>query len=70
MATELDEQARDHSHAIEKERQTRAAEHMRLWDRLEATETGGLSLSAVGVLWLWIGVILSTVAPELAKWLQ
>jgi len=70
VATELDQQARDHGDAIERERHARAAEQQRLWDRLEATETGGLSLSAVGVLWLGVGVIMSTAAPEIARWLH
>jgi len=70
MATELDEQASEQRHAIEQERETRTTDQQRLWERLEATETGGLHLSAIGALWLAIGVTLSTAAPELAKWLQ
>jgi hypothetical protein len=70
LGTELDEQSRELRESLEQERQTRAKEAEELRARLEATETGGLHLSAVGAAWLAVGVTLSTAAPELARWLQ
>jgi hypothetical protein len=35
--------------------------------KLELSQTGGLSISAMGLVWLLWGVILSTVSTEIAK---
>jgi len=70
LETDLDEQGQELRESLEAERRTRANETERLRARLEATETGGLHLSAIGAAWLLVGVTLSTAAPELARWLQ
>lgn len=70
LQAEIDQKADEHRLALEKERQARSKEAGELWERLEATETGGLHVSAVGAVWLTVGVALSTAAPELARWLQ
>lgn len=36
---------------------------------LESSSTGGVHVSAIGALWLFVGVILSTASQELATWL-
>lgn len=36
--------------------------------KIEATSTGDIPIAAIGALWLFIGVILSTAAPEIS-WL-
>ena len=37
-----------------------------LHKKIEATGTGGVHISAIGASWLFVGVLLSTAAPELA----
>ena len=67
---ELDRAARAHSGAIQEEQRWRQLEDEKLRGMLETTETGGLSLSGVGAVWLFIGVAFSTVAPGLSKLLS
>lgn len=69
IQAEIDQKADEHRRAFEEERQARSKEAGELRERLEATETGGLHVSAVGAVWLTVGVALSTAAPELARWL-
>jgi hypothetical protein len=38
--------------------------------KLEATGTGGVHISAIGASWLFVGVVLSTAAPEIAALLK
>jgi len=70
IQTEMDQNARAQQQVLEQEQQTRAKEDEELRAKLEATETGGLRISAMGALWLFVGVTMSTAAPELAKWLN
>lgn len=70
LQAEFDQSASEHREALEAERQARKGHDRELRERLELTETGGLHLSAIGTLWLAVGIILSTAAPELAEWLQ
>lgn len=67
---EMDQTFRRQDDLLEQEQQTRATEDQEILARLEVTETGGLHISAVGALWLFVGVTLSTAAPELAKCLK
>jgi hypothetical protein len=69
LQAEIDQKVDEHRRALEEERQARSKEAGELRERLEATETGGLHVSAVGAVWLIVGVALSTAAPELARWL-
>ena len=41
-----------------------------LHGRLEGVATGGVHISAIGATWLFVGVILSTAAPEMAALLR
>jgi hypothetical protein len=68
--TEMDQSFRAQSGALEEERQERSREDRLLSAKLEATETGGLHISAMGALWLFIGVTLSTASVELSAWLK
>lgn len=38
--------------------------------RLKESATGGIHISAIGASWLFFGVILSSLAPELANWIS
>jgi hypothetical protein len=67
---ELDELQRLQTDALRKETQERTAEDAKIAGRLESSSTGGLHISAIGALWLFVGVILSTAAPEIAHWLK
>ncbi len=53
---------------LKREERSRTAEDQQIRQKLEATETGGLHISAMGTLWLIVGVIFSSVPAELAKW--
>lgn len=68
--TEMDQKFRAQAEALEQEQQTRAKENQEILAKIEATETGGLHISAMGALWLFEGITLSTAAPELAKCLN
>ena len=68
--TEMDQSFRAQSSALEEEKQERSREDRILSAKLEATETGGLHISAMGALWLFIGVTLSTASVELSAWFK
>jgi len=68
--TEMNQKLSAQTKAIEQEQQTRAKEDQDIRAKLEVTETGGLHISAMGALWLFVGIILSTASPELATWLK
>jgi hypothetical protein len=73
VETELDEGFHKVREEIRRETQTRHAENEELGKKIEATGTGGVHISAIGASWLFVGVALSTAAPELAallKWLS
>jgi hypothetical protein len=67
---EIDQNSRAQSTALEQERQERSKQDHTLSVTLEATETGGLHISAMGALWLFVGVTLSTASVEIAAWLK
>ena len=52
---------------IKKETETRAQVALRLDARLEGVATGGIHIAAIGAVWLFVGAVLSTAAPELAS---
>lgn len=56
--------------ALNQERQTREQQDQELKHKLEAAETGGLHVSAVGLVWLALGLTLSTIPNELLCWLR
>jgi hypothetical protein len=67
---EIDKTESAHTKALEKEKQERRAEDSKIASKLEISGTGGLHVSAIGAIWLIIGVILGTGSVEIAKWLN
>lgn len=53
---------------LQSEALARSAADKSIAEKLEATSTGGVHISAIGAAWLFVGVLLSTVAPEIAAW--
>jgi hypothetical protein len=70
LETEVASELRSHSQALRDEQQTRASADNEVRQRLEAAQTGGLHLGFVGLVWLFLGVLLSTASPEIARWIQ
>jgi hypothetical protein len=66
VETELDEGFGKVRDEIRREGQTREANEKKLSEKIEASATGGIHISAIGASWLFVGVALSTAAPELA----
>ena len=67
---ELDEGMQKSAVALKTEEAARLQEDAAIRQKLEATGTGGVHISAIGASWLFVGVILSTAAPELAALLK
>jgi hypothetical protein len=68
--TEMDRGFRAQTAALEQEHLAREHQAQDLHAKLESTETGGLHISAIGALWLFVGITLSTASVELAAWLK
>ncbi|MEO8910540.1 MAG: hypothetical protein ABI408_09970 [Gemmatimonadaceae bacterium] len=56
--------------AIREERVARESEDTKIREKLAVSQTGGLHLSAVGILWLAVGTVLGTISQELAQRLR
>jgi hypothetical protein len=67
---EMDQKFRSQADLLRQEEQTRTRDDQAIHEKLEASETGGLDISAIGALWLFVGVMLRTAAPEIAKCLN
>jgi hypothetical protein len=67
---EMDEELGKTADALKREEQSRQAEDRAIREKLEATGTGGVHISAIGASWLFVGVTLSTAATELAQLLK
>jgi hypothetical protein len=66
----MDEEFRKTAEVIKSEAHTREAEDRILHKKLEATGIGGVHISAIGALWLFVGVVLSTAALEISNLLK
>lgn len=55
---------------VSTESQHRMSEDEALAKKLESTATGGVHITAMGAVWLFVGVSLSTAGTELALWLK
>jgi hypothetical protein len=66
VASEMDAGLRKGADALKSEADARSAEDHAIREKLEATGTGGVHISAIGALWLFVGVILSSASVELA----
>lgn len=67
---EMDDEFRKISDALKNEERERRSEDDLLHNKLEATGTGGVHISAIGASWLFVGVTLSTAALEIAELLK
>ena len=67
---EMDEQFSKTKEDLATEISSRNAEDERTRKMLETTATGGVHISAIGAVWLFVGLVLSTAAPEVAAWLK
>lgn len=67
---EMDEEDLKLSNALKNEERKRRSADDSLLKKLEVTGTGGVHISAIGASWLFVGVILSTAAPEIATLLK
>ena len=67
LQKEIDEDLRKIADALKGETQSRQTEDRAIQHKLEATGTGGVHISAIGASWLFVGVVLSTAATELAQ---
>jgi hypothetical protein len=67
---EMDQEFRKQADVLKQEQQIRLYEDQRILAKMESTNTGGLHISAMGALWLAVGVIMSSIPSELAGWLK
>ncbi len=67
---EMDEQFRKSKQSLKDEQIARQSEDSSILQKLEATGTGGVHISAIGAAWLFVGVFLSTAGLEIEKWLK
>lgn len=64
---EMDEEFHKSAEALKREEQLRQESDGAIREKLEATGTGGVHISAIGASWLFVGVVLSTASTEIAK---
>jgi hypothetical protein len=67
---EMDEGFHKSAEALTREELGRRDEDKAIREKLEATGTGGVHISAIGASWLLVGAILSTASVELSKMLK
>ena len=67
---EMDKEFHEITDAVKREEQSRQAEDNAIRVKLEVTGTGGVHISAIGASWLFVGIILSTAATEIAALLK
>jgi hypothetical protein len=63
----IDQEKHNRNESLASERQRREHEIDDVRTKLEATETGGLNISLMGLVWLCVGLILSTASLELSR---
>lgn len=63
----LDAEARNIKSELHQERVLREKEDDETKRKIELSQTGGLSISVMGLVWLLLGVALSTASTEIAK---
>lgn len=68
VQNDLDSRHREQADALTREEQERAQHDQEIMARLESAETGGIALSFVGVIWIFLGTLLSSLSPEIAHW--
>jgi len=66
----IDSGLRKQAEALKEEASKRAEDVQGVNAKLEATETGGLHISAMGALWLFVGVIMNSIPVELSEYIK
>jgi hypothetical protein len=67
---EMDDEFRKSAEALKHEEHVRQEADTAIRNKLEATGTGGVHISAIGASWLFVGVVLSTASVEIAKFVK
>jgi len=67
IQNQIDAEMRTREKAFAQERTSREHADQEILQKLELTETGGLRLSLVGIIWLCCGLILSTIPNEIIR---
>lgn len=67
LAQEYDQELRHLASSVKTEQASRVQQVTVVNARLEELGTGGVHISAIGAAWLFVGLVLSTAGPELAK---
>ncbi len=67
LQEQVEQENQNRKEALVAERNTRTQEIDIVRTRLEATETGGLNISLMGLIWLAAGLIMSTASLELSR---
>jgi hypothetical protein len=67
LAQEYDQELRHLASSVRTEQASRVQQVTVVNARLEELGTGGVHISAIGAAWLFVGLVLSTAGPELAK---
>lgn len=68
--SEIDRKTSEISEELKTEKTTREASVKEINNKVEATSTGGLHISAIGALWLFTGVTFSTISNEIFTYLK
>jgi hypothetical protein len=64
----IDHETRRITSELSEEQRLREEEDEEIRRKLSLSQTGGLSISAMGLVWLFWGIIMSTASTEIAKW--
>ena len=67
LAQEYDQELSHLSTSLREEQASRVQQVTSVHTRLEEFGTGGVHISAIGAAWLFVGLVLSTAGPELAR---
>jgi len=67
LQEQIEQENQKRKEALDAERSTRTQEIDIVRKKLEATETGGLNISLMGLIWLATGLIMSTASLELSQ---
>ena len=70
LQEEMDIQKSEIFRRINEEKERNQIEINLIHEKLKESATGGIHISALGASWLFFGVILSSLAPELANWIK
>ena len=62
----MDSKFRMQKQDMKEEKNNRESEDQKILAKLEATELGGIYISAMGAIWLFVGVVLSSIPKELS----